>query len=115
MLGHFLDTFTDPSRDGRDLPRGTPFAWNSVSDTKSGALSSLRLSRSVSTERPWPPVTVYPAALKSSANSDGRTEGRCKKRETGIPSRKKEELLLLHYAPLNTDELQKFFYYSCAH
>jgi hypothetical protein len=39
----------------------------------------------------------------------GRTEGRSKKRETGIPSRKKAELLLLDYAPLNTDELQKFF------
>jgi hypothetical protein len=39
------------------------------SDTKSGALSILRLCRSVSAEGQCPPVTVYPAALKSAASS----------------------------------------------
>ena len=37
------------------------------------------------------------------------------KKEAGIWSRKKAELLLLDSAPHATDELQKFVYYSCAH
>jgi hypothetical protein len=69
LLGHFLDTFTVPvATDVTHHPGGLP-PPRIGSDTKSGALSILRLCRSVSTEGQCPPVTVYPAALKSSANS----------------------------------------------